>query len=355
MVMKHAADAVALCGRAMTSQGASSVPLRALKSNAGEWNQRYQMARNFQVYHMNRFCGNLVRRPEKPKWSKFLFFLDLDGVFDRELLGFPHTTWKGLASLALLQSCGFSVVVNTGRSVEHVRNYCQSYALPGGLAEYGSVFVDAVGHRELPLTDREGAEQLARCRETIRKLPGAFIDPGYGYSVRAYRFSGRSTTGLSHDEVQDLIESRRFDRLTCVHRDSDTYIVQKGTGKSPGLLAVKEYLGGSFERVAAIGDSVEDLEMLQAAEFAYAPGNCSKEIRRSVKNSRCRIITQSFQSGLWAAVGELLHNGAKTGSQPRSDAIPARDQSMDLMQMLLRVADRRPLSQFVSLLNWREL
>src|SRR5207249_709585 len=105
-----------------------------------------------------------------------------------ELLGFPHTTREGLQSLALLRSHGFSVVLNTGRSAEHIRNYCRDYSLPGGIGEYGSVFVDAVRGRETPLIDPAAAQQLARFRETLLQARGVYIDPGYEYSIRAYRY-----------------------------------------------------------------------------------------------------------------------------------------------------------------------
>src|SRR6185295_989213 len=127
---------------------------------AEKHNELAQYARNFLVYAMNDFCSGLVASPKPARWSESLFFMDLDGVFDQELLGFPHATQSGLQSLALLHSHGFSVVINTGRSVQHVRNYCDAYRLPGGVAEFGAVFVDSAGRRETPLIDPMGTEQL---------------------------------------------------------------------------------------------------------------------------------------------------------------------------------------------------
>src|SRR5262245_57468683 len=116
-------------------------------------NARYQAARDFLVFAMNDFCAKLTDAQKPRQWTDDLFFLDLDGVFDQDLLGFPHATQSGLVSLALLRSHGFSVVINTGRSIQHVRNYCDAYGLSGGVAEFGAVFVDAVGRRETPLID----------------------------------------------------------------------------------------------------------------------------------------------------------------------------------------------------------
>src|SRR5262249_6231699 len=149
-------------------------------------------------------------------WSPHLFFMDLDGVFDHELLGFPHATQCGLQSIRLLQSHDFSVVLNTGRSIQHVRQYCHSYGFPGGIAEFGSVFLDAVNGRELPLIDSAAMEQLDACREAIRNMPDVFIDSGYEYSIRIYRYQGRETVGLKTDEVKSLLRTPEFSKLTYV-------------------------------------------------------------------------------------------------------------------------------------------
>ena len=64
----------------------------------------------------------------------------------------------------------------------------RAYRLPGGVAELGSVFWDAVRDWEVPLIDAEAAAQIDNLREEIQKLPGVFIDPENRYSIRAYRF-----------------------------------------------------------------------------------------------------------------------------------------------------------------------
>src|SRR5262249_30135524 len=130
--------------------------------DAKENHARYQAARNFLIYSMNEFCAKLACSTKPSSWSDSLFFLDLDGVFDQAILGFPHATQSGLQSIALLRRHGFSIVLNTGRSVNHVRRYCEAYGFAGGVAEFGAVFVDAVRGREMPLIDSAASEQLRR-------------------------------------------------------------------------------------------------------------------------------------------------------------------------------------------------
>lgn len=344
-----------LYGSIVMRRATSTLSTGSLDGKAKAENLRYLQARNFLAFQMNQFSAGLMGRPERPTWSKFLFFLDLDGVFDRELLGFPHTSWKGLQSLALLQSHGYSVVLNTGRSVQHVRDYCQSYTLPGGLAEYGSVFVDAVRQTETPLVGAEAAGQLKLCREAIHKLPGVFTDPGYEYSIRAYRYPGRNTAGLSVSEVTNLLSSPKFDKLTFISRGPDTYIVQKETGKGPGLLAAKELLESPKAPTAGIGNSEEDTGMLQAVDLAYAPANCSADLRQLAAEGRCRVMGRPFQWGLLEAVLDLLPSGHKTCNGNGADPARALNHPNDLIRTLLHVADRQLPSQILSALNWRSI
>ena len=74
---------------------------------------------------------------------------------------------SGMAALAALSRHGYSVVLNTGRPVAHVRQYCSSYGLAGGIAEYGCVFVDHIAGHEKVLIDAESREQLAWLRDQL--------------------------------------------------------------------------------------------------------------------------------------------------------------------------------------------
>lgn len=361
-------------------------------------NQRYISIRNFLIYQMQRFCAGAVTKipirdpdlmrafeesadiqPGYPTWSKRLFFLDLDGVFDRLLLGsgiFPHTTVSGPIALLLLRAGGFSVVLNTGRSVEHVRHYCRTYHLPGGVAEHGCVFVDAIEGRELVLIDAATAERMGQCREAIKAMPGVFIDPGYQYSIRAYRYDGQCTVALGGNEVQQLLMRSEYDLLTFITGPQETYIVPKALDKGTGLSAVRKYLGGIDELIGAIGDSVPDLPMLEVAKFSYAPANCSLKVRETASNRvNLHIMHQPYQPGLLAAVQDLLSRSGAAASSGRQDAPRERsvvedngkrtfDRSLirdssaanqDLLISLLQIAERPRWQQFLAALNWRGL
>jgi hydroxymethylpyrimidine pyrophosphatase-like HAD family hydrolase len=315
-----------------------------------ELNKSYLWARNFLIYQMNQFCAGAIDAQHVVGQPKHLFFLDMDGVLDTEILGFPHTTYSGLIALRLLQLHGFSVILNSGRSIEHVKNYCQTYGLSGGIAEYGSVFWDAINSRELPLIDKETAEELMRCREAIKKIPGVFIDSGYRYSIRAYRYNGLHTAGLDTEEVKSLLKHSRSDRMTFISQ-GNTYIVQKGVDKGSGMLAAKRALGYNSEPVTAIGDTVQDIAMLEIADFAYAPSNCSKELYDLGGRGKCKIMPQPYQRGLLAAVQDRIRNSSPGRSEYSFSSARVNDPN-NLMWFILRISELPRLQQLLRTIQW---
>ena len=315
-----------------------------------EWNERYLGARNFLIDHMHRFCARRISRQDRPNLSGRPFFLDLDGVFDTETLGFPHTTYSGLVAVRLLQLHGFQIMLNTGRSAEQVANYCMTYGFAGGVAEYGSVFVDSVQRREVPLIDEEAASELTRCRESLRAMPGVFIDPAYRYSVRAYRYRGSRTEALAADEVRSLLERLQAGKLDFISQ-GNTFVLQKGINKGSGFVAAKKLTGCQDAKVCAIGDTVQDREMLEAADYAYAPSNCSKELYDLAGRGKCRIMPAPYQRGLLAAVRESIR--ATPPVQGKRCLAPERSDDMShLLWFLLYVAELPRFQQLVRTIQW---
>ena len=105
-----------------------------------------------------------------------LVMLDVDGVLDRRVFGYPTTSAAGMEALSLLASRGCSIALNTARSAAEVRDYCQSYGLAGGVAEPGAYLWDAVAQSGQPLIDRKTMAQLDELRKHLRQIPGVFLD-----------------------------------------------------------------------------------------------------------------------------------------------------------------------------------
>jgi hydroxymethylpyrimidine pyrophosphatase-like HAD family hydrolase len=316
--------------------------------------ERFVLARNFLVHHMNRFSASLL--PDRPllQWTRRLIFLDLDGVFDSDVLGFPQATTSSLIALSRLQSHGFSVILNTARSVTDVRQYCEAYGLPGGVGESGCVFVDALAQSEISLIDPEAAEQLGRCKAAMQSLPGVFIDPNYQTAVRAFRYQGNRTQGLSETEVRGVLEREGMDRLTFVPTYADTTILPNNIGKGSGLLWAKKYLRLEGEPVVAIGDNDQDLDMFRVSDLAFAPANSSESVLEFAAAAKCKLMRQPNQKGLLEAVMQVLHADGRLCDKCDVQLVQA-DGCGALFQTLMEVAERPKFHKFLATLNWRSL
>src|SRR6185312_804268 len=87
-------------------------------------------------------------RPQRPEWHSSVIALDVDGVLDRRMFGFPTTTASGIRALRCLHAHGYALAINTAWSAREVKEYSSAYGLVGGVAEYGSYIFDAVGKHE---------------------------------------------------------------------------------------------------------------------------------------------------------------------------------------------------------------
>src|SRR3989442_12889836 len=106
-----------LVAPAAMEQATSGARRMRSASQGAHWNERYLAARNFLTHQLHRACAGFLPPRPTARWSDALVFLDVDGVFDCELLGFPHTTVNGLPALRLLQAHGVAVALNTVRTV----------------------------------------------------------------------------------------------------------------------------------------------------------------------------------------------------------------------------------------------
>ena len=279
--------------------------------------------------------------------------LDVDGVVDRRVFGYPCTTAAGMEALSLLAARGCSVALNTARSATEVRDYCQAYGLAGGVAEHGAYLWDAVAQCGQPLIDQETMVQLEELREQLRRIPGVFLDDRHQYSIRAFMFEKRphglllrllnsirsfgvglgEPTPLPTLVVNHLITDLRLDRLSFHHTMIDTTIVAMDTDKGTGLTALRDRVLGPDAETIAIGDTEADLPMFRAAARSFAPAQIS--CRRQARLLGCAVSRYRYQRGLLDIVRTLVDCG------PGCDPIERANESDGdtLFLDLLRAAD----------------
>ncbi len=303
-----------------------------------DWTERYLRVRDFATFALTRYQG---RELPVADWKPDLFFVDIDGVLDRELLGFPHSTAAGVQAIELLRRAGFSVVLNTARSLMHVKEYCRAYGLPGGAAELGSVFWDQVRGEEVSLIEQAALTALDFIRNAAARLPGVTVDPDTRFAVRAFRFVNGRLKGLSAEDVEQLLRSCDRQQVRAILTEGETLFLSRGAGKGAAVAFVKEYLGSSRDvRCCAIGDSPQDLDMLEAVDSAFAPSNCSVTLKGA-----CRRMKHPFQRGLLDAA---ITESRRRGIHPHWEV---KDTPLPLLDRLLRAPDQSGWKKWRALLS----
>ncbi len=270
------------------------------------------MARSFQNYFYQVYFKDLELPLAGP-----ICALDVDGVLETTPYGFPQLTPSSAIALRALILHGFRPVLATGRSLEDVRERCESYRLAGGTAEYGAVIYDHLtGTVEEQLSEAD-CRNLDRLRTALSGIKGVIVDSNFRFAVRAYRVdSDGNHRSLSPDDISLALELSRLNlsiRVIPGHHQTDFMVasIDKGTGLRR-LLAKMDILTSAKtpDLAFAVGDTLSDLPMFSLAKKAFIPGHADPAINQVF----IRRMKGSYQSGLAQAVQLIL--GHKPGTCP---------------------------------------
>ena len=317
--------------------------------------ERFMRAWNFLTVETARRSG--ANLPPAPiSWRAPLLFLDIDGVIDRRLFGFPMTSAAGLEALALLRRHGVSVALNSARSLGEVKDYCAAYGFAGGVAEYGACLWDATKSISRPLISDQAFAQLATLREYLRTLPGVYLDERHHYSIRAFVYRDKPKGRLasfaealhsypigdgavgpaSGPIIRDAIAALKLDLLSVKQTSIDTTITARSCDKGAGLVALRDWVLGPQAETIAVGDSIPDLAMFAAAARSFAPANI--DCARQAKLLGCQIVARPHQSGLLDIARALVHADGAACAACRQ-AAPVNLLGDDIFAEVLRSAD----------------
>ncbi len=298
---------------------------------------RHASARAAQRYFAGAFLVDM-----RSNASGALCGLDIDGVLENELLGFPVLTRASATALRALIAHGYRPVLVTGRGLEEVRDRCRAYGLSAGVAEYGSALCLDGGERTVGLVKDDLAPALRRLRATLHERDGVRLDPAYAHAVRAYRVgSNGRRRPLRPAEVADCVEaSGAADSVRVIPGGSQTDFVAAGIHKGAGLRALVQALGGDerepspvrAEIALAVGDTASDAPMLALARAAFVPSHAAAQATAT----GARRVRRPYQAGLSLAVADLL------GHRPGGCAccrVPQQTAERELLLDLFSIAE----------------
>ena len=332
-------------------------------SHQQQSHKRFIAAWNFLTVESARHVGQLAREAATRQWRGPLVFLDIDGVIDRRIFGFPTTSIAGVAALRYLNENGFSVVLNTARSVSEVKEYCNAYGLMGGSAEYGSYVWDAVNGKGRVAISTAAGKQLQKLRFRLKAEPGIFLDERHEYSIRAFSYkktSGGLLDGLSKRAavgdgavgpissfiIDNIIKELKLDLISYHHTGIDTTVIAKAVNKGTGLIALRDWVLGAEVKTIAVGDQKPDLYMFSAASYSYAPANI--DCRKHARILGCKIAKQSHQNGLLEIAKDIVAQfGNKEKQQLAAPEINRPSAREDLFHQLLATVDNPPVKNFL--------
>ena len=254
--------------------------------------------------------------------TKYVFF-DIDGTLWDENMIVPESTKEAIRQL---QANGHKAFVCTGRAMGNV-NDPQFYAIgfDGFIAACGN-------HVEMNGTilheNNMSYEDVKKVYEVSRvcRLPIIYEGTDYQWLDRegfdgdgyiSYIVENLKDTAVFLDECQlEDIHANKFSALINENTDyegikealSDLYdlldgdgiieAVPKGTSKATGIAWLCEHLGIAIENTYAIGDSINDLEMLEFAGHSIAMGNASAIAKEKAEY----VTTHIHEDGIYNAL-----------------------------------------------------
>lgn len=259
--------------------------------------------------------------------SKYVFF-DIDGTLWDENMIVPEST---KVAIKKLQENGHKAFICTGRAMGNVDDpQFDEIGFDGCIAACGNhvemdgkiLFEHNMSLEEveriyevsrkakLPIIyegskyqwlDREGFEGDGYIQYIVENLADTliYLDECELSDIHANKFSA-----LANEETDmSLVEQALSDTFVLLnHGDGIIEAVQKGTSKASGIAWLCEHLGVAIEDTYALGDSINDLEMLDFVGHSIAMGNASPRAKEAAEY----VTSHIHEDGVFKA---LKHYG----------------------------------------------
>lgn len=238
--------------------------------------------------------------------QKIIFF-DIDGTIWDNRMNIPESTvW----TIKKLKEKGYKTFICSGRGRANIRSpkllslgfdgiiaACGNHIEMDGKVLYQNLLSQELVQKALGLLEAnrmpvilegpvyhwtdEDAFADDPFVEIIRKEMGQYLVPitGYGKDYVINKFSADIMPDSNFEAVRKELEDE-MDFL--VHPGDKFQVVEfipKGTSKATGIHKLCELLGVDVKDTYALGDSVNDLDMIEAVGHGIAMGNGTKQIK----------------------------------------------------------------------------
>lgn len=123
----------------------------------------------------------------------------------------------------------------------------------------------------------------------------AHILNGYEEKMAVNKLSGLIRKDTDYEKIQEVLSG---DFTLLEHEEEVVEFVPKGTSKATGIEWVCRYLGINRMDTYAIGDSVNDLDMLSYVGHGIAMGNATEEVKQTAEF----VTTEIHEDGIYHAM-----------------------------------------------------
>lgn len=256
--------------------------------------------------------------------QKCAVFIDIDSTLISRDFVVPK---RNLEAIARARAAGHAVFINTGRSWSNIPEALrEQLEIDGYVAGNGAYL--RLGDRELYRASfpaqsmKAAAEFIFSHRDYWLVFEGYLRNYSVGNGLRAPNEWQIPVENLEEflrlsagDEIQVLAMGPSMppaftdllgDVMTVLPMGHYADCAVKGRSKAIGLLEMLDIIGVSRENSIAIGDSGNDLEMLQCVGVGVAVGNADP----AVKAQASLITASNVESGVAVAIEQLLFGGS---------------------------------------------
>lgn len=216
-----------------------------------------------------------------------LIALDMDGTLLNDDKEVSHENKKWFQKL---ESQGMPVVLATGRGYQRVVDIQKELNV-----NHPMVLVNGaeVWKSRKDLLDRTFISN--KHIHALRKIALAYDAPYWGYTtkemIKQKDFKEEMLQwnwlkfGIKHREkaIVERIREKILESMEIVCTSSNPYNIEcapSGLSKETGLIQVCKFLDTSMEEVVAVGDNLNDMEMIEAAGMGVAMGNAPERLKQ---------------------------------------------------------------------------
>lgn len=262
-----------------------------------------------------------------------LFAIDMDGTL---LNTNSDISEKNIEAIKELNKAGIKTVLTSGRVSSSVDYFNEKIGIDNPMVANNGAVIKLSKDEVLathPLDDDELINLLDFCdknefsfnfydsntfytnRLIIERLNHLKIDSNYGMNYQCdiyvssnpYKelkrrkhmankmlISGLDSHPYGQEKAVKIIEDRFLDELYVTSSGFGFIeIMHKNVDKWSSILELAEFLGINSNEIAAIGDSYNDLPMIENSEISFAMGNANK----SVKNAASHVVLDNDSDG----------------------------------------------------------